>query len=155
MFRGTHPAKVEESGRFKLPVPFKELLDAADISQLYVTSEDGKSAQLWPLREWEKMEALLAKHSAMNESVAKYVERTSYYGQQVKMDSQGRFVLPQILRGAARLEGDVAVMGKITHLAVHNRALFEDNLQANALTAEDRRVVAGILSQGSDGEQAR
>ena len=29
MFRGNHPAKIEESGRLKVPVPFKQLLDAA------------------------------------------------------------------------------------------------------------------------------
>jgi MraZ protein len=52
MFRGNHPAKVEENGRLKLPVPFKQLLDAANVTDLYVTSEDGKRAQIWPLGEW-------------------------------------------------------------------------------------------------------
>ena len=46
MFRGNHPAKVEENGRLKLPVPFKQLLDAANVTELYVTSEDGKRAQM-------------------------------------------------------------------------------------------------------------
>src|ERR1039458_6978840 len=41
MFRGNHPAKVEDNGRLKLPVPFKQLLDAANVTDLYVTSEDG------------------------------------------------------------------------------------------------------------------
>lgn len=150
MFRGNHPAKVEDSGRLKLPVPFKQLLDAANVTDLYVTSEDGKRAQVWPLAQWESIEAQLAKHSAMNEAVNKYLDMTSYYGQQVKMDAQGRIMLPQILRNTARLEGDVAVMGKITHLEVHNRTLFEQDLPTNALTTDDRKTVAAILSQGSN-----
>ncbi|MGC9224666.1 MAG: division/cell wall cluster transcriptional repressor MraZ [Terracidiphilus sp.] len=146
MYRGNHPAKVEESGRLKLPVPFKQQLDAANVADLYVTSEDGERAQIWPLPEWEKIEAQLAKHSALNDAVAKYLDMTSYYGQQVKMDAQGRIMLPQILRTAARLEGDLVVMGKITHLEVLNRTHFEQKLPAKALTAEDRRLVGGILA---------
>ncbi len=79
--------------------------------------------------------------------MAKYLDMTSYYGQQVKMDAQGRIILPQILRTSARLEGDLAVMGKITHLEVLNRPHFEQNLPANSLTAEERRSVGGILAQ--------
>lgn len=151
MFRGNHPAKVEENGRLKLPVPFKQLLDAVNVCDLYVTSEDGERAQIWPLAEWEKIEGLLAKHSAMNDAVTKYLDMTSYYGQQVKMDAQGRIMLPQILRSSAKLEGDLAVMGKITHLEVLNLGLFEQSRSARSLTADDRKVVSGILAreQGS------
>lgn len=147
MFRGNHPAKVEDSGRLKLPVPFKQLLDAANVVDLYVTSEDGERAQIWPLVEWEKIETQLAKHSALNDAVQKYLDMTSYYGQQVKMDAQGRIMLPQILRSTAKLEGDLAVMGKITHLEVLNRANFEQNLPAKSLNADERKAVGGILAQ--------
>jgi MraZ protein len=146
MFRGNHPAKVEESGRLKLPVPFKQLLDAANVTDLYVTSENGERAQIWPLPEWEKIEAQLAKHSAMNDAVEKYLDMTGYYGQQVKMDAQGRIVLPQLLRAAATLEGDLAVIGRITHLEVVNKGLFEQNLRAKVPTADERKQVGGILS---------
>jgi MraZ protein len=83
----------------------------------------------------------------MDTAVAKYLNLTSYYGQQVEMDSQTRVLLPQILRAAAKLDSEVAVMGKINHLEVHNLAQFEQNLPANALTQEDRRSIAAILSR--------
>jgi MraZ protein len=118
MFRGNHPAKVEENGRLKLPVPFKQLLDAANVTELYVTSEDGKRAQIWPLGEWEKIEAQLAKHSTMNDSVKNYLDLTSYYGQQVKMDAQGRIVLGRFCGARPGWRAISSVMGKITHLEV-------------------------------------
>ena len=83
----------------------------------------------------------------MDDAVQKYLNLTSYYGQQVEMDNQARIVLPQILRGAARLDAEVAVMGKITYLEVHNLAQFEEALPANAMTADDRKAVAAILSR--------
>ena len=147
MFRGNIPAKIDEKGRLKLPSDFKQLLDAANVTQFYITSVDGKQAEIWPLPEWEKREKKLLRSSTMNDAVEKYLNLTSYYGQQVEMDQQARIVLPQILRGTAKLDAEVAVMGKINYLEVHNLAQFEEALPANAMTVEDRRAVAAVLSR--------
>jgi MraZ protein len=149
MFRGNHPAKVDEKGRLKLPAAFKQLLDAQNVTQFYITSSDGKSAEIWPLPEWEKREAQLAEFSTLDDAVQKYLNLTSYYGQQVEMDNQARVLLPQILRGKARLDSDVAVFGKTTYLEVHNRETFEHGLPANEMTAEDRKALATILARRS------
>jgi len=146
MFRGNHPAKVDEKGRLKLPAAFKQLVDAQGVSQFYITSTDGTKAEVWPLPAWEKVEAKLAEFSIMNDAVEKYLSLTSYYGQQVEMDNQARVLVPQILRGAAKLDAEVVVIGKIDHLEVHNQATFEASLPANALTQDDRRSVGAILN---------
>jgi MraZ protein len=146
MFRGNHPAKVDEKGRLKLPAAFKQLLEAQHVTQFYITSTDGTKADIWPLPVWEKQEAKLAEFSTMNDAVEKYLSLTGYYGQQVEMDNQTRVLLPQILRSAAKLDAEVVVMGKIDHLEVHNQAMFEANLPNNSLTTDDRRNVAAIIS---------
>jgi len=146
MFRGNHPAKVDEKGRLKLPAAFKQLVDAQGVSQFYITSSDGAKAEVWPLPAWEKVESKLAEFSIMNDAVEKYLSLTSYYGQQVEMDNQARLLIPQILRGAAKLDAEVVVMGKIDHLEVHNQAAFEASLTANTLSQEDRRSVGAILN---------
>lgn len=149
VFRGNHPAKVDPKGRLKMPAAFKLLVDAQYVVQFYVTSTDGESAQIWPLPEWEKQEALLAESSTMDAAVEKYLNLTSYYGQQVEMDSEGRILLPQILRGKAKLDAEVAVLGKLHYLEVHNLEVFEERLQANVLTLEDRQSLAAILRRHS------
>jgi MraZ protein len=150
MFRGNHPAKVDEKGRLKLPAAFKQLLDAQNVSQFYITSQDGKSAEIWPLPEWEKREAYLAESSTLDDPVQKYLNMTSYYGQQVEVDNQARVLLPQILRGKAHLDADVVVLGMTTYLEVHNREMFEQRLPANEMTAEDRKAVAALLKRRVD-----
>ena len=144
MFRGNHPAKVDEKGRLKLPSAFKQLVDAADVTQFYITSIDGKSAEIWPLPEWEKREQQLAESSTLDDAVQKYLNLTSYYGQQVEMDNQARLLLPQILRGAAKLDAEVAVFGMMTYLEVHNRDIFEQELC--------RQCIDGGRSQGNGGD---
>ena len=142
MFRGNHPAKVDEKGRLKLPAAFKQLLDARAVTQVYITSVDGKAAQVWPLPEWEKHEAMLAESGSMDDAVDKYLNLTSYYGHQVEIDNQARVLLPQILRGTAQLDGEVTIFGKLTYLEVRNREIFEQNLPAYTLTAEERQAIA-------------
>jgi MraZ protein len=146
-FRGNYTAKIDDAGRLKLPGPFKELLDEAQVSQFYITSTDGVSAQIWPLPEWEKQEARLSEFSTMDDAVDKYLNLTSYYGQQVKMDTQARVVLPQILRTAAKLDAEVSVRGKIEYLEVNNLKQLEESLAAKPLTLEDRKSLAPILKR--------
>jgi MraZ protein len=144
VFRGNHPAKVDEKGRLKVPSAFKQLLDAANVTQFYITSTDGKSAQVWPLPEWERQEKLLAEYSTMDDAVEKYLNLTSYYGQQVEIDSQARVLLPQILREKARLNAEVSVFGKLIYLEVQNEKEFEQRLPAFEMTPEERKSVAAI-----------
>jgi MraZ protein len=105
------------------------------------------SAQIWPLPEWEKQEARLSEFSTMDDAVDKYLNLTSYYGQQVKMDTQARVVLPQILRTAAKLDAEVSVRGKIEYLEVNNLKQLEESLAAKPLTLEDRKSLAPILKR--------
>jgi MraZ protein len=148
-FRGNHTAKVEDGGRLKLPGPFKKIVDEAHVTQFYITSLDGQSAQIWPLPAWEKQEELLTELSSTDDAAEKYLDQTSYYGQQVEMDKQARVQLPQRLRGTAKLDAEVAIRGKLNYLVVHNLKNLEESLAANALTAEDRRSLAPILKPRS------
>ena len=147
MFRGNHQAKVDSDGRLKLPSAFKLQADAAYVSQFFVTSRDGKKAEIWPIAEWEKVERRLAEYSTMDEAVEKFMLITGYYGQQVEMDKQGRLLIPQLLRAKAGLDKDteVNVVGNMTYLEVHNRAAHEVDVAACELSAENKAFLAPIL----------
>jgi len=90
MFRGNHPAKVDEKGRLKLPAASSSFGRSERDPVSTSTSTDGRSAEIWPLPEWEKREAQLAGSSNLDDAVQKYLNLTSYYGQQVEMDNQAR-----------------------------------------------------------------
>lgn len=147
MFRGNHQAKVDEKGRLKIPSAFKSLLDAASVTQYFITSTNGKSAEIYPLPEWEKIEQKLMKVSALDPAVEQYLNVVNFYGQQVEIDSQGRVLLPQILRSKARLDAEVNVMGKLTFIDVHNAESFEKEQMLNGeVSLEAKQKVAAILN---------
>jgi division/cell wall cluster transcriptional repressor MraZ len=101
MFRGNYPSRVDEKGRLKLPADFKRRVDELYGPQFYITSLDGKRAQVYPLKEWELIEASLARLSPLDPDRKKFLDVTNYYGQMVEMDGQGRLLIPQLLREMA------------------------------------------------------
>ena len=144
MFRGNHPARVDEKGRLKLPAEFKRQIDEQYGAQFYITSKDGKVAEIHPLQEWEKFEQKLAAIPNFNPAKKKLLDRLNYYGQTAEIDAQGRVLLPQILRESAKVVGDVVVFGMQTYLEVANHEAFKQNMEQNPLTPEDEQMLASF-----------
>ncbi|GGA65734.1 transcriptional regulator MraZ [Edaphobacter acidisoli] len=146
MFRGNHPTRVDEKGRLKLPADFKRRVDEVYGPQFYITSLDGKRAQIHPLKEWEKIEAQVAKLSSMDPVRKKFLDVTNYYGQMAEMDAQGRLLIPQLLRETAKVVGEVNVLGSQTFLEVVNAEMFKAEVQGTGgaveLTASDLAAFA-------------
>ena len=148
MFRGNHPARVDEKGRLKVPADFKKRVDEVYGPQFFITSKDGKRAEVYPLKEWEAIEAKLAQIPSMNPAKKKFLDVTNYYGQMAEMDNQGRLLIPQLLRESAKVGGkeaaDVVVFGKQDYLEVANREMFEAELKAAPLSMDDQAALAGL-----------
>ena len=148
--RGNSPATVDEKGRLKLPTSFKAELETfaqgegGGALRHYLTSLDGRSARLYPLPVWEAIEARLAALPSTSPAKRKFLETTAYFGSEVEPDTQGRFVIPPILREAAQLTGEVAVLGQMDHLALWNKAGFERRLAAEPLGADDLAQLADL-----------
>jgi MraZ protein len=140
MFRGNHPTRVDEKGRLKIPAEFRGRVDEIYGNQFFITSKDGKRAEIYPLKEWEKIEEKLAQIPSMNSAKQKFLDITSYYGQMAEMDAQGRLLLPQLLRETAKITAEVVVFGKQTYLEVLNHEAFKAQLAP--LTDEEQRALA-------------
>ena len=143
MFRGSNAAKVDSAGRLKIPSAFKALIDGTNETQLYITSADGKSAQIWPLPDWKELEEKMAA-KIHDESIENLVNWSSYYGQEVEIDNQSRLTLPQLLREDAKLTAEVAVMGKTKYVEVKNEEILKQDLAARPVTAADRQKLANL-----------
>ena len=151
MFRGNHQARVDDKGRLKLPVDFKRRLDEEYGPRFFITSENGRRVQIYPMREWEKLEADMARLPQLDPDRAVFFDVTSYYGQEVGMDAQGRVLLPQVAREAAKATGDVNVLGKQTMLEVVNVDSFREEMKGRGdtveLTADVRMRLAEKMKQ--------
>jgi MraZ protein len=125
MFRGNHQTRVDEKFRLKLPAEFKRMVDEQYGPVFYITSQDGKRAQLWPMKVWEEFEAKIVQLEETDPDREDFLNVTSYYGQTVEMDSQGRLLMPPVIREEAKLTGDVNVLGMQKILEVTNLEIFK------------------------------
>ena len=129
MFRGNHPTRVDEKGRLKLPAAYKHRVDEVYKSnEFYITSKDGKRAEIYPIAEWEKIEAKIATIPSMNPLRKRFLELSSYWGQAAEMDNQGRLLIHPLLRDSAKVTGEVVVFGMQTYLEVANHEGFKAEL---------------------------
>ncbi len=143
MLRGNYPAKVDEKGRLKIPATYLEELRQHG-GQFYITSTSGESAIIYPMHVWNEVEEKLAKISSHNRAKKKFLARTNYFGQVVEIDGQGRVLLPPVLREAAQMKGDVAVLGNLTYLEVWNQGRYLENLKNNPITEEDEKDLESL-----------
>ena len=144
MFRGNHPTRVDEKGRLKVPAEFKRVIDEKYGQQFYITSLDGKVAQVYPFEEWERIEQRLAGLSTFNPTKKKFLGRVNYWGQMVEMDGQGRLLMPQLLRESAQIKGEVAVTGYQTYLEVRNLESYRKQVEEDKFTSDDEKKLSEL-----------
>ena len=142
MFRGSAQATVDEKGRLKIPTDFRRQLEERWGSEVFITSIVGDRAFVYPLPVWEELEAKLLAMPSTHPVRDRYLERVNYFGHQVRTDPQGRVLIPQILREAADMSGEVVVGGRIDHLEVWNRERFTKKLDSEPFSVDDMSALA-------------
>jgi len=144
MFRGNHPTRVDEKGRLKVPAEFKRVIDEKYGQQFYITSMDGKVAQVYPFEEWERIEQKLAGLSTFDPTKKKFLSKVNYWGQVVEMDGQGRLLMPQLLRESAQIKGEVSVTGYQTYLEVRNLESYRKQVEEDKFTSDDEKKLSEL-----------
>ena len=137
MFRGSATARIDEKGRLKIPTAFRKDLADRYGREIFITSIEGKSALVYPLAVWQEIEDRLAAMPKTNQVKQRYLERVSYFGQQTRVDAQGRVVIPQPLRERAAMAGEVVVSARLDHLEVWNRERLDKRFEDQPFAEED------------------
>ena len=134
---GHSSTKIDEKGRLKIPANFRKIIEERYGSDCFITSMDGERALVYPLPVWFEYQSRLAKVPSSSQAKSKMLERVNYYGQVSAIDTQGRVLVPQVLREIARMTDDVVVLGSEDHLIVWNEQRIQKRLTETPLTAED------------------
>jgi len=134
---GHAPAKVDEKGRLKVPSDFRKLIEQKYGNDCFITSTDGDCALVYPLPVWFDYQSRLAKVPSTSIAKGKLLERLNYFGHVATMDTQGRMLVPAVLRKQAGIDGDVVVIGNTDHLVVRNEERMQRRLADNPISSED------------------
>lgn len=137
MLRGNFLAKVDGKGRLKVPASFRSVIEPEHGTEFFVTSLRGESIRVYPMPVYAQLEQRLSQSSAVKPAVSKLRTMLNYFGQAASMDGQGRVLLHPLVREAAGIDGEVAVLGQQNFLEVWNREQFEERLRRDPLTDQD------------------
>ena len=144
MLRGNYTARIDTKGRLKVPTLFRRYVEEKYGADIYVTSLTGECVRIYPLPEWESIEQRLALLPSMDPARRKFVDRTSYYGQQSSMDSQGRVLIHTLLRKSAGVVGEVVVIGALNYLEIWEHDKFQQRLLSDPYTEADEAAIARL-----------
>ena len=112
MFTGEYRHTVDEKGRLAIPARFRaDLAQGAQVSKWI----DGCVA-LFPRADWEALAEQTAALPVTDQGARTFQRFLFGTAFEVKLDLQGRFVLPAVLRDFAGLKAEVVVVGARNHL---------------------------------------
>ena len=139
-FIGNPTVKLVDRNRLKMPAEFKRFIElkyGKDFNAFYITSQDGESAEVYPLPEWHQRLAKILKLPKSHKTRVKLMALNNLYGGLSTMDSQGRMSFPEELEASAELTGEVKVLGEGDFLRVTSLKKLKESVKQNPLTPEE------------------
>jgi division/cell wall cluster transcriptional repressor MraZ len=122
----------------KLPTSFRGLVREQEGPEIFVTSLTGESVLVYPMQVWLQVEQTVGdKKLHSHPSLSKFVKRTNFYGSHGELDSQGRFLIPALLRERAAIVGEVFVLGRLNHIEVWNAEKLNEKIDSEQWTDAD------------------
>jgi division/cell wall cluster transcriptional repressor MraZ len=149
---GSGTARLDKSGRLKIPEKFRVAIEERYGKDVFVTSLNNEAIHIFPLPIWLKLTGITQEGTIQfKPSVQNLLIRVSRMGSISQIDPKGRVLISPHLRQKARLDGEVEVLGiNDTHLQVWNKEILDKTIEAKPLTDEDWESIARLSSRGRD-----
>lgn len=117
VFRGVTHLALDAKGRLAIPAKHRPALVGAspgngEEGTLVLTADPSRCLLLYPLAEWEPIQARLMGLSSFNETIRSLQRLIVGHADDVEMDAAGRILVPPSLRQYAGLEHRVVLVGQ-------------------------------------------
>jgi MraZ protein len=146
VFRGVYDHQIDAKGRTSLPAKLRDTLVGSYDDRLILTTALDPCLHAYPVREWEQLEAALAKRNPMEQGVKTLMRLYVAPAQEVSVDKLGRVLLPPSLRAHAGLEKDVVWAGMVKVIELWSADGWH-KAQADARGAADSAEVMRVLGE--------
>ena len=150
MFRGVYDHQIDAKGRTSLPAKLRETLVGTYDERLILTTALDACLHAYPVREWEQLEASLAKRNPMEPGVKTLMRLYVASAQECPLDKLGRLLVPPTLRQHAGLEKDVVWAGMVKVIELWSKegwSKAQQEARAEADSADVMRVLSELRAQ--------
>ena len=113
MFRGVNAINLDAKGRMAMPTRYRDALQTRSEGQLVATIDtDEKCLLLYPLDDWLEIERKIEGLSSFNKATRRVQRLLIGHATDVEMDTNGRLVIPPVLRNYAALDKKIMLVGQ-------------------------------------------
>ncbi len=113
MFRGLTSINLDVKGRLGMPVRYREHLQNEADGQVVVTIDTEESCLLlYPQPEWEIIERKIEALPSFNKTARRIQRLLIGHATELELDSQGRILIPALLRDYANMEKCTMLVGQ-------------------------------------------
>ena len=145
-FRGINNISVDAKGRMAMPARYRERLLEVCGGRLVVTVDRDHCLLVYPLPEWELIEAKLNELPSLNKQARLLQRLLIGYATELELDGQGRILLPARLREFASLQKKAVLIGQGKKLEIWDEDTWNDNQEAwvASVQADDGELPASL-----------
>jgi len=150
VFRGVFEHQIDSKGRTSLPAKLRETLVGTYDERLILTTALDPCLHAYPVREWEQLEAALAKRNPMEAGVKTLMRLYVASAQECPIDKLGRVLIPPTLRVHAKLEKEVVWAGMVKVIELWSKSGWrqaQEEARSAADSTEVMNVLAGLRQQ--------
>lgn len=130
VFRGINNLALDAKGRMAMPARYRDRLVETCGGRLVVTVDRDRCLLVYPLHEWEQIEAQLVALPSLNKQARLLQRLLIGHATEVELDSQGRILLPNMLRDYAALDKKIVLIGQGKKFEIWDEQSWNDKQQA-------------------------
>jgi MraZ protein len=145
VFRGVTQLTLDNKGRLAVPARHREALAGGGGGRVVLTADPGHCLLLYPIAEWEPIQARLMAMSSFNERIRSLQRLLVGHADDIELDGAGRILVPPELRQYASLDKRVMLVGQ------GNKFELWDEAKWSELTAQAVAFPADGLPSELDG----
>lgn len=124
---GMYPARLDDKGRLKLPTVFQQYFNRFPERKLFITSIDGRIAQIYSISAWRENERFLNNYREDPVAAADLLFNAQDLGAEAEMDIQGRVTVNSDLRRELGLEGqELRLSAYKNHVQVLTETIYQE-----------------------------
>lgn len=125
MFRGINAIHIDGKGRLAVPTKYRSALGVDDSSLVVTIDTEETCLLLYPIKEWQVIEENLQRLPSFD-AVTRRIQRLLIgHATDVKLDNNGRILLPPLLREYAKLDKKVLMIGQRNKFEVWAESIWE------------------------------
>jgi MraZ protein len=124
-FRGRSEHALDGKGRLNVPSRFRDVLLRDYDDRLLITPPWPTCLRIYPLPEWERMEATLLSKDKKDPQFQKMIRYLVGGSEECQIDRNGRILLPALLRNQLNLKKDVVMIGMGSFFEIWNKDAWE------------------------------